>query len=200
MKIKARSHDTISSIEFVESSLKIEYNYSTSIQYIDYKDIQKINIHVQVAKGTTNKGGTYYYIDNIILVISYSSNEELILMANGNLRVLYEIINHKKCCQDFKLSVIGNRHFDMQLKIYSKFGIKLPIGYNIALNNVCLLFTMGSIYSAYEFGLFNNNLDFLDINSTLFFVLILLMPSLIFSGIAVYQEYLKYRIRKVLSL
>lgn len=198
MKLNGKRDDFIKSLEFTPNGINIVYRYDKKTEYLDYAAAESLTTNVFI--GTyTHKGSTYAIVSDINIILKTVNGEEININPKGSLNNIYKIIDIKKYFQNFKLEIDGADDFDTCLKIYSKFGVKLPIPRKSSIVGVevasLLLWGTGA-YFFYEFG--KSGVSTIEFIAPL--LLFFFGVSTILSGILIWQEYSKYKIRKVLGI
>ena len=201
MKITDKHNPIISAIEMTERGIDIYYKNGRPAEFLSYTFIKSIEIYI-TTESRTHRSGTYTVTNNVQYTIKAESND-IVLNSGSDLKPVYEIIRYRKYYGDLKITVKGPKDgIEIPLKIYSKFGIRLPIKQNeSAFEIAALLFLALCFYIGFlEYDVNNSLNGLLNPYEIWLQVLVpIILLSSVFSGIVLYQEYIKLKIRKLIG-
>lgn len=203
MKIKDKTHSHISAIEMTERGIDIYYKDGRPAEFLSYTSVKSIGIYI-TTESSTHRGGTYTVINNVRYTIK-SELSDIVLISGSDLKPVYEIIRYRRYYSDLKITVKGPKDgIEIPLKIYSKFGIRLPIKQNVsvfALEIAALLSLVACLYIGFQEYIADGSLNGLlsPYGIWLWFLVPIILLSSVFSGIVLYQEYLTSKIRKLIG-
>lgn len=185
------------SVTFNPSGLEVLSAADHRYYHINYDHVEYTEIHVFVREASGYKRQRCPAIVGIKAVIHCYNGQNIELKPDKeiSLKTLYKFIDCRRYFKDFKMYVDGPDTFDLPLRIYSKFGIKIPIEDDLGM-------TAGSVFCA-GMGISLLMMECFQYSTPVaagvepcsLFVL-----GLIISLACVYREYLKYTIRKAVGL
>ena len=165
-----------------------------SSEMIQYSDIESCDISLTATEDTC-KGSTYTHIREIYISLK-TANGYYALTSSGSYSKLFKLIDCRKFFGSFRLYAEGpERGIDIPIKIYSKFGLKLPIKNSDRIINFELISMLIPIMTILYF-FFQKNIYPIELECLIFMTLValaLILPC-------VYQEFIKFKIRKLLNL
>lgn len=202
MKIKNDYHNLFtyhSAIEITENGVIIYPFDNGNTEFISFSNVKKFEIKIGVQE-QYYKGGYYSKLGDMnICLVTKDRNEKYTILTKGSWRKVYNLLDYKKYFPKFEIKASGaSDGIDIPIKVYSKFGEKLWIKDNDSILGVEFAagaFTGVAIWRFIE-TFINNQMPDFEISFALTFAvlsMILLIPVL-------YQEYRKYKIRKMLGL
>lgn len=203
MKITDKNNPNISAIEMTERGIDIYYKNGRPAEFLSYTFIKSIEIYITTGSSTYREN-TYTVTNNVQYTIKAESSD-IVLNSRSDLKPVYEIIRYRRYFNDFKIVVNGPKDgIEIPLKIYSKLGIKLPIKQNVsvfALEIAALLSLVSCLYIGFQEYIADGSLNGLlnPYEIWLWFLVPIILLSSVFSGVVLYQEYIKSKIRKLIG-
>lgn len=216
MRIKNRNkgYSDISEIEITEYGVRIIYNNGSFLlsskgdivrQYENFRfsDVRKLEINVSTSSYTYRGNTTVQMIGMTVNLIT--DEKTFYVSSKCSMGMLYKLIDYKKYINNIKLYVTGpSDGVDIPLKIYSMTGIKLPLKSSNAVTTCTIMsfvFFFMLCMVGYQF-IFEEGAG--NITETLPVVLSFTGPisavSFVCSGLIVYNEFLKHKVKRMLNL
>ncbi len=193
MKITDRHNPNISAIEMTERGIDIYYKNGRPAEFLSYTFIKSIEIYITTGS-STYRSGTYTVTNNVQYTIKAESND-IVLNSGSDLKPVYEIIRYRRYYRDLKITVKGPKDgIEIPLKIYSKFGIRLPIKQNESAFEIAAIVPLAfCLYIGFSVYIENGSLSGLlnPYEIVLLALVFIMLLSSVFSGIVLYQEYIK---------
>ena len=195
MKIKFSDfYDKKKSFIFSEHGVAaLNFNRNSS-EMIQYSDIESCDISL-TATEHTDRGNTYTHIRDIYISLK-TANGYYALTSTGSYSKLFKLIDYRKLFGNFTLHAEGpEAGIDIPVKIYSKFGLKLPIKNSDGIIN-CEIISISLSIMTILYLFMHDNIYTIELECLIFMLLValaLILPC-------VYQEFIKFKIRKLLNL
>ena len=198
MKIRDKSNGKYACLEITDGGIIIYPRQGYDAVRIGFNEIESIKTTLHVIE-QTYKGNKYSKLSEMRVEIQ-SGGLRYFFISNCSWGIVYNLLTFKNRFEDFVLNVIGaSDGIDIPIKIYSKFGIKFFIK---DADSVFYMETMAAIFTGipiYEYIEAQASNSF-DLEVQLPIILIFLTISLIIASPIVYQEFLKWKIRRMIGV
>jgi len=193
--ISNKTTDECQSIDLSEQCIAAKRTEYQSSEVYRYYDIEECEV-VLTADEYYHKGSAYTTLQSMEIIIKTAKGDYFSINTDCNYSKLFEILNYKRNFKKFKLYAEGPKDaIDIPIKIYSKFGIKLPIKDSDRVFNLEMMAAVFLLMPLFiEVPIIPYSyMDF-------WFIMILEFIALILISISIYQEFIKHKIRKLLNL
>ena len=194
MKLNNLGSSNIESIEFTSEGLIVNYLDNTNRDFIGYENFEGIEVFL-IVKSRQREGRVFSSPSTINIKILYPSKKDIILTTPCKMSQIYELLDCKRYFKKFSFKAEGNPELDKFIRLYAKFGIKFPFINKSRLEGLetfsCVMFVFAS-YLAYQLNVIENPI-------VLAFLSPFIIVSILSALLSVYQEFLKYKIRRFLG-